>query len=211
MAEDKDKEEVKEGAKEEAQEETSEEPQEKAKAPGKSPKILIFLLLAIVLAGGGFVGFKMLGAKGNAKPELPKVGEIVELEEILVNLADGQTYLKITLALGLKEGETKEEFHEKLPAISDAIIMTLTSKKPEDISTEEGKQSLKAEIRAKVNYVLDPDSHSGETNENPPVADNNADSPENESNPGDDAKQKEERAAGPVLEVYITSFTTQKY
>lgn len=186
-----------------AEEPEAKEKQEEAPAaeaaqagtPGKSPKMLVLIMLAIVLAGGGFFGMKIMGATKSKEPAQPKVGEVLELQEFLVNLKD-KTWLKVSLALGVAEGA---ELHAAGgghgegaatddPKMRDIIIHVLTSKQLDDIISPEGKEQLKADILAKLNDAY------GEHQDDP-------------------AKPKggEGGASGPFLEVYFTAFSYQRY
>jgi flagellar FliL protein len=176
---------------------------------GGPPKMLIVILLAVVLAGGGFFGMKIMGAGKAKKPEKLKVGAVMQLKEFLVNLADQQTFLRTEIALGIAEkaeikaaGEGKESKEGgDNPQVRDAIIMILSAKKPSELATLAGKERLKSEIIQRLNSLL------GEPKENPASADKQTDSPEKQSHSG----KKSEENHGPVLEVYFTSFATQKY
>src|SRR5438105_1160146 len=196
-------------AKDEKIEEPAEKPAEGAEAQtkAKSPKLLIIILLAVVLAGGGFFGLKIMKAGKTAKKEAPKVGEVIELPEFLVNLSDQQTFLRTNIALGLREGAKKEELDKKMPAVKDAIVMVLTSKIPRELTSSSGKEHLKQELLYAINAALDPNGRRSEPEEPAVSADNNTDSPEKKSASG---KKKLEEKTGPVLEVYFTSFATQK-
>ena len=196
-------------AKDENIEEPAEKPAEgaEAQAKGKSPKLLIIILLAVVLAGGGFFGFKIMRAGKTAKKEAAKVGEVIELPEFLVNLSDQQTFLRTNIALGLREGAKKEELEKKMPAVKDAIVMVLTSKTPRQLTSSAGKEALKRELLDSVNAALEPNRPGAEPEEPTASADKNTDSPEKKPGSG---RRKLEEKTGPVLEVYFTSFATQK-
>lgn len=183
-------------------------------APGgtkKPSKLLVIILLAVVLGGGGFFGFKIVSARG-AVFKAPKVGSTVQLEEFLVNLADGKTFLKAGIALGIAEGmalghggggQGKKEGEP--PEVRDAIIMILTSKQPADLATTEGKEQLKHEIIKRLNEMFYRKSHGKKTEENPVSTDKPTEGPEQGTH------SEEEPNRGPVLEVYFTSFATQRY
>lgn len=179
--------------------------------PKKSSKLLVIVLLAVVLGGGGFFGFRIMNAKG-AGPKPLKVGQTIQLEEFLVNLADGKTFLKTGIALGIAEGMTlghggagHGEKAAEPPEVRDAIIMILTSKQPSDLATIEGKERLKREIIRRLNQMFNPEAHGKKPEEKPVSADKPTESPEQETH------SEEEPNRGPVLEVYFTSFATQRY
>ena len=149
MAEKK-KEEVKEGSK------------------GNFLKILIAVLLAALLVGGGVAGgyliaFKMKSANtANTPAKTDKVlnPKTFSLDEFLVNLKSERSsgYLKTNIYIGY-DGELKEhaelpaELEEKKAILRDAVNSILRSKKPEDFDGTKDEQ-LKKEIKDKINTVL---------------------------------------------------------
>jgi flagellar FliL protein len=80
----------------------------------------------------------------------------IALEPFLVNLADpgGRRYLKVKLTLELDHDKNFKKAEKSLPAIRDAIIMTLSSKKFVDLSTLDGKQNLRQEILVKMATIV---------------------------------------------------------
>jgi flagellar FliL protein len=197
----------------EAQKPEKQEAQEPAqtgetkKPPSKMGKLLVFGVLGLVLAAGGFFGFKLATGKSGEKAE-PKVGKIIELEEFLVNLADEKTFLKTHIALGIMKGYKEEEIKEQLPRIRDAIVMVLTSKQPKQITSNAGKARLKKEILFAVNKLFKEEEETS--------SEENGDSANKKTGSTEKAKEKEassrsEPPKGPVLEVYFTSFATQRY
>lgn len=170
---------------------------------GGFPKIIVFILLAVVLAGGGFVGFRILGAGKSTEKEL-KVGHEIILEEFLVNLSDGRTFLKTQIALGIaegakfgKEGGDGHGGGGDPPKVRDAVLMILSSQDAKTLETAEGKEHLKQQIIVKLNSLLN------DSIENQKSADKPTDSPKQDL-------KSEEPNRGPVLEVYLINFTMQR-
>ena len=215
-------EEVKQSTAESAASEAQAEPKPKGKKgkepkakDGKKkgiPKIAVIALLVLVLAGGGFVASKkLLGGKAKA-PEAAKEGKVVALDEFLVNLADGGTFFKCQISLGLVEGVPEKLIDENLAAVRDTIIMTLTAKHPEEIGTPEGKIKLKQDLRNGLNRLLGEKTEQGH-------ADNSHGKPsakEGEAPGGGAASSEatggrdggENAGPGPVLNIYFTAFAT---
>ncbi len=173
---------------EQAQEGQAEERQ--AKKGGKLPVVLALVLL---LAGGGFFAFKVK-TKGTDKEAAIALGEIVQLDEFLVNLRGGSSYARTEIALHLREGFTKDDLGKALPAVRDAIVLRLSAKSLAEIQPVAGKIALKREIATVVNGVLEPKEEE------------KADGKAKEQKP---PKPGWESDAGPVLKVYFTSFATQ--
>lgn len=149
-----------------------EEKKDEAK-PARSSKMLIIIVVAVLLAGAGgyFAMSKSGGAKegaaeevksgghGEAKGGHEKKGEaeskgslIHPLDTFIVNLTDqGRTrYLKVTVQLEIGKQETVDLIKSKTPQIRDSLIILLSSKSIEEISTSEGKYQLRDEIVARV-------------------------------------------------------------
>ena len=101
-------------------------------------------------------------------------GVILDLGEFILNLSDphAKRYLKISVAIELshkdtdpktdgpaKEGEDpakaiEAEMSDYKPAIRDAIISTLSSKTAEELSSVEGKDQSKEQIKEAVNAIF---------------------------------------------------------
>ena len=141
--------------------------------------ILMGLLLVLVLGMGG--GMFMIWTKlstaslkavvpetgvevisDKAKPE--DIGAVVSIDTFIVNLADpgGNRYLRITMDLELagkpadkSAGKTAgDELSKRMPQIRDAVLMILSTKRYADISTTEGKTTLREEILNSTNGLL---------------------------------------------------------
>jgi flagellar FliL protein len=141
--------------------------------------ILMGLVLVLVLGMGGgmFMIWSKLSAVSpkavvpetgaevtpdKAKPE--EIGAVVSIDTFIVNLADpgGNRYLRVTMDLELagksadkSAGKTAgDELAKRMPQIRDAILMILSTKRYADISTPEGKTTLREEILNAVNGLL---------------------------------------------------------
>jgi flagellar FliL protein len=79
-----------------------------------------------------------------------------DLEPFAVNLAGPgfSRYLRLSFRLRLKEPEAQQRLREASARIRDALIMLLTSKRAEELMTEEGKEKLRGEILARVNEAV---------------------------------------------------------
>lgn len=140
--------------------------------------------LGVVLLVGGayFLGSSSGAGRANASPssaaEEKSLGSggpglMYVLKDRVVNLADptGRRYLKVGLSIefttgaaelkkaGPEERKVKQaEFEKTLapqaPLIDDAIISILAARSPSDISTSEGKQRLKNDIKDSLNRLL---------------------------------------------------------
>lgn len=131
-------------------------------AKKKNPLMLIFAAVAVVALIATFVIGKNVSAKSHAKShKTVEHGPIMPLDEFLVNLSDpsGDHFLKVTVNLELskKSGKTPESLKEMTPLIRDAVLKSLSSETRRDISSEKGRDLLKADILKQVNTALGAD------------------------------------------------------
>lgn len=142
----------------------------------KSSLLMIVLVLINTLTVGG-VGFMLYKGrqKEAAEPKIEHVikgehetlnkqeheekdatGPIVPLETVIVNLAGskGRKVAKVNLELEVKGEKIEDEIERRKPQIRDIIIITLSSKTFEEVSTKEGKDALRNEIRDTINSFL---------------------------------------------------------
>ena len=121
-------------------------------------KILMLAIVGLLLIGGGLGAYLFLSDDAPAAKEAQashgpsKHAVTMPLDPFLVNLADKESrrYLKLKVELEVdSEGDAKE-LEKSLPRIRDALILLLSSKTYLDLSTYEGKQQLKQEIRQRV-------------------------------------------------------------
>ena len=96
---------------------------------------------------------------GGGEPKKSEAKSTMNLDAFLVNLADKEAarFLKVTLRLGLDDEKLGEELAKEGVALAitrDSIISVLSAKTADEITTPEGKEKLRKEIRTKVNAVL---------------------------------------------------------
>lgn len=139
---------------------------EEKKGGGK--KFLIFIILGVVLLlGAGAAAYFLLFSKSSpppeeeqvpVKPDKPEVGPFLQLNPFVVNLSDptGRRYLRVKIALELKDNEALSEAKDRIPQINDTIILVLSSKTVEEVLAPEGKAELRFEIMNKLNQLLGP-------------------------------------------------------
>ena len=84
------------------------------------------------------------------------VRPIFPLKSFIVNLAgdNGTRYLKIKMDLEITSEEFNDDLRMRIPQIRDSIMMTLTSKRYEDIKDREGKIALREEVQDQVNQFF---------------------------------------------------------
>jgi flagellar FliL protein len=98
------------------------------------------------------------GEKGAAHEEEGQefIGKTIPMETFLVNLSGnrGNKLLKVNMDLELEGGKIAEEIDKRKPQIRDIIIILLSSKTYAQLSSPEGKEFLRDEIRDTVNSFL---------------------------------------------------------
>ncbi|MCX7198271.1 MAG: flagellar basal body-associated FliL family protein [Proteobacteria bacterium] len=147
-------------AKAAAKAKTEEADDTEAPKKGKGKRFLIIGLIVLLAAGGGGAWFFLQGKKGTveestepkAKARTPAVFE--KLDPFVVNLADRGRYLQVAMELKVADAKTAEQIKKVLPEIRNGILMVLSGKRAEDVSSAEGKLRLQLEIRHAANKPL---------------------------------------------------------
>jgi flagellar FliL protein len=126
-------------------------------APKKSKKMLFIIIgvLCLLIGGGAsyyFLGMKKDGAEGEEvkKVAAPKDPIYVVLDPFTVNLSGAGQYLQMALTLQMKGEKDGGRLKTYLPSVRSRVLSILSSKTAEDISTEEGKEALKLQIKESI-------------------------------------------------------------
>lgn len=124
----------------------------------------VLTLIAIVVGFGW--GAKTFALKRNVRPTAVDVhalpGPSLEIFDQIYNLAGTSRYMKATLQLELDTRHQDEasmaEFWKEVrlrkPQIEDLLISEMSGKTFRSVSTPEGKEQLKEELRLKINSLL---------------------------------------------------------
>ena len=145
-------------------------------APAQRPTLFIILALVNMLIVAGVGAMLYLGKKKEAeKPSIDHViqgehetqkieegkedeyvGTLIPMETFLVNLAGsrGGKLARINMELEVSTAEVQEEIDKRKPQIRDISMILLSSKTFQQISSREGKEQLRGEIRDTVNPFL---------------------------------------------------------
>lgn len=147
-------------------------------AGSKSPLLLIVLAVInmLVVAGVGFMLYKSKQKEAsepkiehviNGEAEAQKkdeheaeekeiMGKIFPLETFIVNLSGskGRRIAKVNMELELQGEQVQAEIEKRKAQIRDIIIIILSAKTYDEVSTREGKDSLKNEIKDTLNAFL---------------------------------------------------------
>lgn len=134
----------------------------KASGGGKK-KLIIIIVLALVLIGGGVGGALMFmggdeeseeGAEQVAE-EAPKVAVYLPLKKMIVNLPKGPArFLQVEMQLMAYDQAVIDKVNEYLPVIRNDILLKLASYKYEELSTLEGKEQLRTQLKETIQAIL---------------------------------------------------------
>lgn len=195
--------------------------------PKKSKKTLIIALAAVVLlAGGGGAAWFFLkphsehddevaAAKAEEKKRAQQV--FVTLENFVVNLADRDTerYAQIGVVLEMENKEAEAKLTAKMPAVRNQILLLMSSKLANQLTTREGKEALAAEIAIAAAQPLGwkpPSPVEDEEEEDPPPKVKTKDGDKGKKKDKEKAKAKEKKpepVPNPVVQVHFGSFLVQ--
>ncbi len=130
---------------------------------GGKKGLVIMILVAVIAIGGGAGGtwFFMQGQQdeGHEPPppkEIPTTFK--ELELFTVNLQPKELNQYLQVGLTVKIHETEElaaEVDKKMPEIRNRILLLLTNKTAEDLSTLIGKKQLGSELVEEIKESMD--------------------------------------------------------
>lgn len=121
--------------------------------------------IVVVLAGFGLgVAAMMLKPNVRAAPDDPNAlpGPEVGIPTQIYNLGEPNRYMKATLQLELETRDQDEksivdfrlEVNKRKEQIMDLLISEMSGKTYRDVSTPQGKEQLKEELRLKINALL---------------------------------------------------------
>ena len=160
-----------------AKEEKAAEGAQADAAPKKSKKLLIIIVaavLVVVLAGGGAAFFLLKksdephddeevaaadrDAKGKKKGEKEVPPVFVPLEPFTSNLVQetGDQYLAVTLQVRVEDPATAEKLKQYMPVVRHEVLLLISTKRPSELNTTEGRQLFFDEVRDKLNSILEP-------------------------------------------------------
>lgn len=117
----------------------------KEKAKGGKKKLLVVVLVVALLGGAGYWFLLKPGGDGAPKP-----GEVLSLDPIQVNLADGH-YLSVGIALQEVEGAKVEDGSKAL----DAVIDLYSGRNMEDLIKAKTRTDLKKQLAHTIRDLYD--------------------------------------------------------
>ncbi len=134
-----------------------------AAAPKKSrKKLIIIAALGLVLASGGagaawFMLKKPAEGTAVAEKKKPPVKPVfAPLDVFTVNLRDerGERFAQVGVTLQMKDAAAEAELKERMPAVRNEILLLLSSKRIDELLSDEGKRELAQQIRARAAHGM---------------------------------------------------------
>lgn len=129
-------------------------------------RITLIAVVILLLAGGGFAGWKIMAAKKAKEAEHTKkdhqaeqINVFVDTPDILVNVSTGQgrtKFLKLAVTLQVKGEVSAAEIKKNMPKIIDSFQVYLRELRAEDLNGSAGMFLLKEELLRQVNVEVSP-------------------------------------------------------
>jgi flagellar protein FliL len=187
-------------------------------APKKKSKLLLIIILALVLlaaAGAGAWYFMSHGAAedGDEPTTSSKPALFLPVDQFTVNLQpeDGPAFLQVTLTLKVADQSVAEAIKAQMPEVRSRILLLLSSKKPSQLTTPEGKTKLAEEIAHEVEAPLPQDKPKHKSKKKSKTDDEEKPSKKVKGKAKAKVQEEEPDAAPParVLAVFFTHFIIQ--
>ena len=139
-------------------------PAETVAAPAKSHKLLIIIIavLVLVIAGGAGWYFSQSHAPSAEHAEEVKAAPVLQPKYIplgdkfTVNLQqeEGDRYLQVGITLKILDAKLEEEIKTAMPEVRSKLLLLLSSKKPSELASSEGKKVLVEQVIAEIDGIL---------------------------------------------------------
>lgn len=134
---------------------------------GNKSKLTLFILIGLLLTGAGiggtwyFMKKQYEEAGSGVTVEKKKPTTFIKIEPFTVNLQPEERkshYLQVELSLKANETEVITAVENSKPEIRNQILLLLSSKKPSEINTLEGKQKLSQDIIQAIRSKIESES-----------------------------------------------------
>jgi flagellar FliL protein len=133
--------------------------------PKRGKKGLIIIAAAVLLLGGGGGGGWYFWSKSKAQAEdeaetstkdAQKPKTFATLEQFVVNLADegGERLAQTVIVLELVDAKAAGDLTTQMPAVRNAVLLTLSSKQTKDLLSVAGKKALASELAVVIGMQL---------------------------------------------------------
>jgi flagellar protein FliL len=133
---------------------------------GKKKKMIMIggaAALAVALGAGGYFFFlkKPSDPASQIAEGVGSPGAVIDLDEMKISLAgapgeERQTFLKVKVALEVKDGEMAKMVAPLVPRIIDSFQVFMRELRPNDLEGSAGLYRLKEEMMRRVNVAVYP-------------------------------------------------------
>jgi len=82
--------------------------------------------------------------------------QYVPLEPVLVNLDGRRHYMRVVIQVLMEDAGSAEKLGSHMPAIRHSLIMLLSGRNLDQVSTVQERESLRVQAREEVRKVLEP-------------------------------------------------------
>ena len=180
-------------------------------AAPKTSRLLLVILLALVFLVAGIAGtWWFLGqARGDDEDAPARTAVFLPLEQFTVNLQpqDGQQYLQTAMTLKVIDQSVADTIKAQMPEVRSRLLFLLSSKKPSELNTVEGKNQVIEEIIREVEAVLPPAK--GKARAKKRSAEAKSAKKGKKARATEEAEEDEEEEPSRVLAVFFTHFIIQ--
>lgn len=123
--------------------------------------LMVLLIVGGGLAAyffGGFNGFR--SAEAGSTTENPKnneqLGPLLKMEDFIVNIMhkDSTRFLRLGITLEAKDDESSKRINNRMPQITDGVLLMVGNKQFDQIKDLQGKLQLKADLLVHLNTLL---------------------------------------------------------
>ena len=143
-----------------AREMVAQEGEVKKKGKGK----LIGIVLAVVLVGVGAKFTVLSGGKsgkgGKATPTVsptPTPGQVIDLGDLTINLAEAQRYALVGLAVELGKTADPATITTQMPLLKDAGVRKLSGMSAVTLMSQAGQDQVRAELTDQAQQIFGKD------------------------------------------------------
>ncbi len=127
--------------------------------------VLLFLIIGGGLAAyffGGLNGFRSAEAgspRNSSEVADESLGPLLKMEDFVVNIMHKDTtrFLKVGITLEAKDKESSERIKQRMPQVTDAVLLMVGNKNFDQIKDLQGKLQLKADLLNHLNGLLGED------------------------------------------------------
>ncbi len=189
-------------------------PADAAAAPKKSKLPLIIILVVVLLAGAG-AGWFFLGRDAGGEEEedhstADKATVFFPLDQFTVNLQpeEGQQFLQVAMTLKVVNQQTADAIKAALSEVRSRVLLLLSSKKPSQIGSLEGKAKLAEDIIREVEAPL-PYERKKKKRRKPKAAEEGDGKAKKGKGKAEEEVEEEDDAPERVLDVFFTHFIVQ--